>query len=154
MRLLVLAVTSFIAAPTLAQGPALNLVTKVEVKDQGGAVAVTIQGSRPPSFTTFSMVDPPRFVIDISEAAFKGVPEDLPVGDDVVNVVKNLSYGSDVTSIARVMIAFQRDVEPPEVQTSGNALVVKIAKGPGAAVAQAEPARPQAPAAPAAAPAA
>ncbi|MBI5070309.1 MAG: AMIN domain-containing protein [Deltaproteobacteria bacterium] len=139
---------AFLAALLLSAPPAravdLNTITAVEVRSEGGSVLVTIQGSRPPNFTTFSMMDPPRFVIDLSESQFKGVPEDLVIGDDTINVVKNLSYGSAETSIARVMIAFNRDVDPPDVQSSGTALVVRIPRPAAApAVAQAKPAPPQ-----------
>ncbi|HSD21646.1 MAG TPA: AMIN domain-containing protein [Anaeromyxobacter sp.] len=113
----------------------LNVVTAVEVKDEGTAVVLHVTGSRPPNFTTFSMADPPRFVIDLSEARLQGVPEDLVVRDGVVNLVKNLSYGSDATSIARIMVAFQLDVDPPDVQAAGNTLVVRIAKPAAAAAA-------------------
>jgi hypothetical protein len=46
----------------------LNVVTAVEVKDEGAAVVLQVTGSRPPNFTTFSMADPPRFVIDSPSA--------------------------------------------------------------------------------------
>jgi hypothetical protein len=72
-------------------------------------------------------------VIDLSEARFQGVPEDLVVRDGVVNLVKNLSYGSDASSIARIMVAFQLEVDPPDVQAAGDTLVVRIAKPAGAA---------------------
>src|SRR5512138_754407 len=85
------------------------------------------------------MADPPRFVIDLSEAKFQGVPEDMPVNDGTIIVVKNLSYGSDATSIARIMVAFVNDVEPPDVQAVGSALVVRVAKpAAGGAIARAD----------------
>src|SRR5512145_1121591 len=108
------------ALPALAQD--LNLVTGVTVKDQGATVVLSVTGTKPPNFTTFSMADPPRFVIDLSEAKFQGVAEDMPINDGTILVVKNLSYGSDQTSIARIMIAFAADVEPPDVQTQGSTL--------------------------------
>jgi hypothetical protein len=126
------------ALPALAQD--LNLITGVSVKDEGRTVVLSVTGSRPPNFTTFSMADPPRFVLDLSEARFRGVPEELPVNDGTILTVKNLSYGSDQTSIARVMITFAVDVEPPDVQTQGSILVVRVSKpapGARAAVAQA-----------------
>jgi colicin import membrane protein len=125
------------AASARVHAADLNVITGVEVKDQGGTVVLEVRGSKAPNFTTFSMADPPRFVIDLSEAKFQGVPEDMPVNDGTILVVKNLSYGSDATSIARVMVAFSVDVEPPDVQAAGNTLVVKVAKPAGAAVAQA-----------------
>lgn len=123
------------AAAGPARAASLNVITKIEVKDAGNAVTVSIEGSKAPNFTTFSMADPPRFVVDLSESTFKDVPEDLAVGDGTIQVIKNLSYGSGVTSIARILIAFSREVESPDVQAAGHALVVKIAKAPGAAVA-------------------
>src|SRR5574341_251783 len=118
----------------------INDITSVEVKDEGTRVAIVIQGTRPPNFTTFSMADPPRFVIDLSESRFVGVPPDVSVEDGFINVIKNLSYGSDLTSIARVMVAFAVEVDPPETpETTGNTLIVRFAKPAGAAsVAKAE----------------
>lgn len=53
------------AAPAWAADP--NLITGVEVKDVGAEVVLSVKCSKRPSFTTFSMADPPRFVIDFSE---------------------------------------------------------------------------------------
>ncbi|HEX7487913.1 MAG TPA: AMIN domain-containing protein, partial [Anaeromyxobacteraceae bacterium] len=75
-------------------------MTKVEVKGQGGSTTIAIHGSRPPNFTTFSMVDPPRFVIDLSESALKDVPEEIQVDDGTVHLVKNLAYGTGENAIA------------------------------------------------------
>jgi hypothetical protein len=126
-----LALVCLLAGAARAQD--LNVVSSVEVKDEGTTVVVSVKGSKPPNFTTFSMADPPRFVIDLSESRFQGVPEDQRIDDGVISVVKNLAYGSGATSIARVMIAFAADVEPPDVQTVGNDLVVRVTKPAGAA---------------------
>ena len=87
-----LALTCLIAGASQAQE--LNVISAVDVKDEGTTVVVTVKGTRPPNFTTFSMADPPRFVIDLSESQFSGVTESLSVEDGVISVVKNLSYGS------------------------------------------------------------
>jgi colicin import membrane protein len=123
-----------------ARAPDVNVITAVEVKDEGGTVVLSVKGSKKPSFTTFSMADPPRFVIDFSESRFEGVAEDMQVQDGTINVVKNLSYGSDQTSIARVMIAFAVEVSPPAVEDVGGTLVVRVTRpeGAGPAVARAE----------------
>jgi hypothetical protein len=139
-----------------AESADVNVISKVEVQDNGSAVVVSIRGTKPPNFTTFSMMDPPRFVIDFSESSFRGVPDDIPVNGGIITVIKNLSYGSDATSIARVMLAFGKEVDPPDVQTVGNTLQVKVAKpgGSGPAVVAEAPAAAPAPATPdAAAPA-
>ncbi|HTS79634.1 MAG TPA: AMIN domain-containing protein [Myxococcaceae bacterium] len=115
----------------------VNTIKKVSVK--GGTVEIV--GTQKPSFTTFPMSDPPRFVIDISEAVFSGVPEDVPVtGTGRITAVKTASYGDNASAIARVVIGFDRDVEP-DVQASGNSLVVKVGAGSASAVAtRSEPA--------------
>ena len=138
MRLRTLLPAAALLAATAARGQAanLNVISKVEVEDAGANVVVSIRGSKPPNFTTFSMMDPPRFVIDLSESTFQNVPEDIRVENGVISVIKNLSYGSDATSIARIMVAFSREVDPPDVQTVGKTLVVKVAKPAGAPVAQ------------------
>jgi hypothetical protein len=124
----------------LAQAPAANLNTISGVQVNGGTVTIT--GTTKPNFTTFSMTDPPRLVIDISEATFSGVPEELQVGNGTVTGIRTASYGSDASAIARVLIGYEREVET-DIQVNGNQLVVRVAGGAGQAVAQA-PAQPEA----------
>jgi colicin import membrane protein len=138
-----LALLLAIAASPRARAADVNVITSVEVKDEGAAVVLSVKGSRKPSFTTFSMADPPRFVIDFSESRFQGVAGDIPVRDGVIQLVKNLSYGSDATAIARVMIAFEVEVSPPAVEDVGEMLVVRIAKPGVPAVAATERAAPE-----------
>ncbi len=126
----------------LAQAPAANLNTITGVQVNGGTVTIT--GTQKPNFTTFTMTDPPRLVIDISEAVLSEVPEELQVGNGTVTGIRTASYGSDASSIARVLIGYEREVET-EIQAQGNQLVVRVAGGGGQAVAQA-PAAEQAPA--------
>ena len=121
-----------VAAPAWAAE--LNVITSVEVKDTGPEVVLSVKGTRKPSFTTFSMADPPRFVIDFSESRFQGVPEERP-GGGLVQTIKALSYGSDANAIARVMIAFSVEVDPPAIEDAGETLVVRITKPAGAGTA-------------------
>jgi hypothetical protein len=128
MRLRLVLASALLGVAGTAFGQDLNLISAVDVEDAGGTVVLSVRGTKPPNFTTFSMADPPRFVIDLSEARFKGVAEEMAVRGGTIRLVRNLSYGSDAASIARIMIAFEADVEPPEVQTQGATLVVRIAK--------------------------
>lgn len=118
----------------LAQAPATNLNTITAVQVNGGTV--TISGSQKANFTTFTMTDPPRLVIDISEAVFSEVPEEIQVGNGTVTAIRTASYGSEASSIARVLIGYEREVEA-DIQAQGNQLVVRVAGGGGQAVAQA-----------------
>ncbi|MBZ4415578.1 AMIN domain-containing protein [Myxococcus sp. RHSTA-1-4] len=124
----------------LAQAPAADLNTISGVQVNGGTV--TINGTKKPNFTTFTMTDPPRLVIDISEAVFSNVPEEMQVGNGTVTGIRTASYGSDASAIARVLIGYEREVET-DIQANGNQLVVRVAGGGGQAVAQA-PAQPEA----------
>src|SRR5262249_56240745 len=66
---------------------------------------------------------------------FAGVREDVTVpGRGRITAIKTASYGNDASAIARVVIGFDRDVEP-DVQASGNTLVVKVGSGSAPAVA-------------------
>ncbi|HEY8209208.1 MAG TPA: AMIN domain-containing protein [Myxococcaceae bacterium] len=116
-----------VAAATLAAVAAaqdrleLNTITKVQVS--GGAI--TIVGTKKPNFTTFTMTDPARLVIDISEAVFSGVQDEQQVGNGVVTAIKTASYGSDASAIARVLIGFEKEYET-DIQTADTKLVVKV----------------------------
>ncbi|MCP3060823.1 AMIN domain-containing protein [Myxococcus sp. K38C18041901] len=125
----------------LAQAPAANLNTITSVQVNGGTV--TISGSKKANFTTFTMTDPPRLVIDIAEAVFNGVPEETQVGNGTVTGIRTASYGSDDSAIARVLIGFEREVET-DIQATDSQLVVKVVGGAGQAVAQAAPTPPAA----------
>jgi hypothetical protein len=114
----------------------LNTITGVQVS--GGTVQIV--GSKKPNFTTFTMSDPPRLVIDISEAVFSGVQDEIAVSNGVITGIRTASYGSDESAIARVLIGFERDWET-DLQASGNSLVVKVMTGGAAPVAQGAPAQ-------------
>jgi colicin import membrane protein len=134
MRMFALVSVALVLGPasTFAADP--NVVTSVEVTERGGSVDVTIRGSKPPSFTTFSLVDPPRFVIDISEAVFDGVKRKVG-GVGAVKEVNAISFGEGVHATARLTVTFLGDVDLPDVQVAGNALVIRVGPPPGTAVA-------------------
>ena len=118
----------------LAQAPAGNLNTITAVQVNGGTVTIT--GTQKANFTTFTMTDPPRLVIDISEATFSGVPEEISVSSTTVTGIRTASYGSESSSIARVLIGYDREVET-DIQAQGSNLIVRVAGGSEQAVAQA-----------------
>ncbi len=135
MKAFAVAVLGWVLVPLLAlaqERVELNTITGVTVN--GSTVEIT--GSRKPNFTTFTMTDPPRLVIDISEAVLSGVPEALNTEGGLVTGLRTANYGSDASAIARVLIGYEREVET-DIQVSGNVLVVKVLGGGGPAVAQA-----------------
>src|SRR5260370_38731177 len=114
------------------QSKDLNNITSVEI--HGGRIEII--GTKQPSFTSFTMTDPARLVIDIAEAVFSGVPDQI-AGSGSVSWIKTASYGSDSSAIARVLIGFSQDVET-DVASPGNKLVIKILNSAPPAVAGTE----------------
>ncbi len=124
MKAFVVSVLGWVLLPLLAlaqEKVELNRITGVRVN--GGAVEIT--GSKKPNFTTFTMTDPPRLVIDISEAVLAQVPAELPAANGLITGLRTANYGSEGSAIARVLIGYERDVET-DIQVSGNVLVVRV----------------------------
>jgi hypothetical protein len=123
---LAFALSCLLALPAAAQDRVqLNEISKIEVK--GASVEIT--GSRRPSFTTFTLTEPARLVIDISEAVLAGAPRELKVGNGTITSIKTISYGGDSAAIARVLIGFERELET-DIVTAGNQLIVKLPADP------------------------
>ncbi len=103
----------------------LNAISRVELK----GATVEIQGSRRPSFTTFTLSDPPRLVIDISEAVFQAVPPETKVGQKGITAIKTASYGSESAAIARVIVGFEKELET-DIAVQGTTLIVSLPPDP------------------------
>jgi colicin import membrane protein len=137
MKFLAVSVLGWVLVPLLALAQdkvELNTITAVKVN--GNAVEIT--GTKKPNFSTFTMTDPPRLVIDVSEAILKGVPEETRVNNGLITGLRSANYGSETSSIARVLIGYDRDVET-DIQVTGNTLVVMVLDGAGPLVARATP---------------
>jgi len=138
MKAFAVSVLGWVLLPLLAlaqEKVELNRITGVRVN--GGAVEIT--GSKKPNFTTFTMTDPPRLVIDISEAVLAQVPAELPAANGLITGLRTANYGSEGSAIARVLIGYERDVET-DIQVSGNVLVVRVMdQAGGPLLAQAPP---------------
>ncbi|HYH97637.1 AMIN domain-containing protein [Hyalangium sp.] len=135
MKFLAVCVLGWVLVPQLAlaqEKVELNAITSVKVN--GSTVEIT--GSKKPNFTTFTMTDPPRLVVDISEAVLRGVPEEMRVNGGLITGLRSANYGSDSSAIARVLIGYDRDVET-DIQVTGNVLAVKVLDGTSPLVAQA-----------------
>jgi colicin import membrane protein len=134
MKCFAVTVLGWVLVPFLAlaqEKVALNTVTGVKVN--GSTVEIT--STQKPNFTTFTMTDPPRLVIDISEAILKGVPEELK-GTGPITGLRTANYGTDASAIARVLIGYEKDVETDIQVSENNVLVVKVLDGTGPLVAQ------------------
>jgi hypothetical protein len=136
-----------LAAATAVAAAEPNVVSRIQLHDAGGAAVLTIEGSRPPSFTTSASEQPPRFVIDLAGAELRGVEREIAAAAGPVAAVTAEQVGGG----ARVVVRMRGALEGAEVSARGNALVVSFARAAGGVAAFAAPAASAAPAAPAAA---
>ena len=120
---------------TATTARAANTVTQVQVV--GGKVQ--IDTSAPPNFTTFTMTNPPRLVVDVAECTFEGGTGEVPVGKYGITTINMQAYGSGSSAIARVLIAFTKDTDT-NISTSGTSIIVAPTGAAGPAVAAAKPA--------------
>jgi len=109
-----------------------NQVTQVSAKD--GNVRIT--ADEPPNFTTFTIDYPPRLVVDLAGATLVDVPTNIPVGQNGVQGIQTLPYGSGTTAVARIIIMYEKPVQT-EILTDGNSIVVRQAETPAPATAPA-----------------
>lgn len=136
MRKSTLLSAALILVPAAAFATGINGITAIEVAEKGGVAEVTIGASKAPSFTTFSLVDPPRFVIDVSEAGLDGARRKVP-GAGQVKEVNAISFGEGTHATARITVTFVGVVEPPDVVVSGNRIVLRVLPSAGTMVAAA-----------------
>ena len=97
-----------------------NSVTAVSAN--GGSVSIS--ASAPPNFTTFTMSNPPRLVIDVAEASVKGVPTDINVGQNDIVAIKAMNYGTGNAAVARIMITYTKGIDT-DILTNGSNIVVR-----------------------------
>jgi colicin import membrane protein len=123
MRLACAALVATLAASASAADP--NVISRLELRQDGAAVVLTIEGSRPPSFTTFATERPARFVIDVAGGELRPSIAELARDAGPVEGVRAEQLAA--TSTARVAVALRGALEGAEVRAVGNALVVRFA---------------------------
>jgi colicin import membrane protein len=114
---------------------AANTLTGLQVK--GGQVE--IDTSSPPNFTTFTMTNPPRLVVDVADCTFEGDTGEVTVNKYGITTIKTQAYGSGSSAIARVLIGFKKDTDT-NISTAGSAIIIAPAGAGATAVAAATPA--------------
>ena len=120
------------AALLLSSSLALSATQVTRVSASGGSVQIS--ASAPPNFTTFTMNNPPRLVVDLAETTFQGVPTDIAVNQSDVLAIKTLNYGSGPNAVARVMITYGKEIET-DIVAQGNDIIVRPVGAPAVAAA-------------------
>jgi type IV pilus assembly protein PilQ len=119
-----------------------NVIRAVEVTERDGAVELSIEGTRAPSYTVFKLQDPPRLVVDLAGADVSKVASPMQVGKAGVLAVSTAQYKDERSSVGRIIVA----LEGPrryEVAPRGDAVVVRVG-GEAAAAGQAKTTTPTA----------
>lgn len=122
---------AFLALSALADEPGKLLGVRAGNDAQGSTL--TIEGSKPLSFTTLKLQDPPRVVVDFADTEIGAGQRELEVGDGTLRRAAIAQAGART---ARVVLELTADAEF-EVRAEGNRVEVRIPHP--AAVASAEP---------------
>ncbi|MBI3071008.1 MAG: AMIN domain-containing protein [Deltaproteobacteria bacterium] len=109
------------AGALLAQTPS-NRLDKVLLDDESTKLRIKIRGSEPPTFTQSSLTDPPRVVIEISDAA-RG---DIAAVYDVDRPpVKKLTFEKADATTVRATVTFSREPRY-SVTTKDNDVIIEV----------------------------
>ncbi len=119
-----------VAAPRAAEP---NVIRAIDVAEREGAVELSIQGTRAPSYTVFKLQDPPRLVVDLAGADVSQVASPVAVGKAGVIAVSTAQYKDERSAVGRVIVALEGS-RRYEVTPRGDAVVVRVL-GEGAATA-------------------
>jgi type IV pilus assembly protein PilQ len=123
-RLALLAWGALVAAGT-ARAAETNAIHAIEVAEHDGAVELAIQGSRAPSYTVFKLQDPPRLVVDLSQADVSQVASPVEVGKGGVLAVSTAQYKDERNAVGRVIVALD-GARRYEVAPRGDAVIVRV----------------------------
>jgi type IV pilus assembly protein PilQ len=123
-----------------AQAAEINVIRSIDVQERDGALELSVQGSRPPSYSVFKLQDPQRLVIDLAGADVSSVTAPGAVGKAGVISVSTAQYQDQRSSVGRIIVALDGP-RKYEVAPQGDAVVVRVlAAGAAAATAAPEPA--------------
>jgi len=147
-----LLVRALVFGALLTAGPAragdVNVIRAIDVQERDGALELSVQGSRPPSYSVFKLQDPQRLVLDLAGADVSGLTAPGPVGKGGVLSISTAQYQDQRTAVGRVIVALEGP-RKYEVVPRGDAVVVRVlaadAAVPAAAPAAAETAKAPAP---------
>ena len=141
--LLGLVLCGLLATPS-ARAADANVIRAIDVRERDGAVELSIQGTRAPSYTVFKLQDPPRLVVDLAGADVSKVPSPVEVRKDGVLSVSTAQYKDERSAVGRVIVALD-GTRRYEVAPRGDAVVVRVlGDGAAASAGEAQPSTPAA----------
>ncbi|MCC7380660.1 MAG: AMIN domain-containing protein [Deltaproteobacteria bacterium] len=94
-----------------ADSEPLSKLGKVAIESSESEVVVRLTGSKTPDFTSFTMKDPFRVVVDWAGSTLSGVPADKEVGQGLVRRISSKQFESESEHLSRVTIELARETE-------------------------------------------
>jgi hypothetical protein len=126
-------------APAAARAVDPNVITRIAVEERGGDAVLVVEGSRPPSFTTWTT--PQRFVVEVAGATLRTPASELSRESGAIASVRAEERASVGATKTRVAVMLRGDPDGAEVTTDGNSIFIAFKEPAGAGpVATAAPA--------------
>ncbi|HEV8339250.1 MAG TPA: N-acetylmuramoyl-L-alanine amidase family protein [bacterium] len=115
--------------PLSSSGESLKIM-QVRVEQTNGATRVLVEGTAAMQYVVRELVDPDRLVVDIMEAVFIPIKQEVPVNSAVVENVRAAQFQAD-PDIARVVVTLKRKAAYTiTADAGGTALVIVVADAP------------------------
>lgn len=124
--------------PTPTPGPSGSPATsgetvrimQVRVEQAQGVTRVFVEGTAAMQYAVRELVDPDRLVVDVLDAVFIPVKQEIPVNSAVVENVRAAQFQAD-PDIARVVVTLKRKTAYTiTAEGSGNVLVIAVTDAP------------------------
>jgi hypothetical protein len=116
-------------ASIAAEKEALSLLTSVTMKQASDDVVVTLVGSKAPDFTSFTMSDPFRVVVDWAGSKLHGVIEEKRFDRGVIRKISTRQFDSEAEKISRITIELSRETSY-HVEADGKRVLVHFVPVP------------------------
>lgn len=111
------------SSPVAAEKEALSQLTSVALKTSPAAVVVTLIGSKAPDFTSFTMSDPFRVVVDWAGSRLVGVSDEKRFDHPLIRRITTKQYDSEAEKISRVTVELARETSY-HVEAAGKRVLV------------------------------
>ncbi len=117
-----------------SRGAETPIIESLQVQPSPEQTVVEIQNSRPTHYTAFTLIDPPRVILDIRGEAGPDLRQTTEVNDENVREIR-FEKGKTQTMTTRVVVALARAVDYEAVEQENRIRLILTPKGtpPGTA---------------------
>lgn len=117
------------SGPPATSGESARIM-QVRVEQAQGVTRVFVEGTAAMQYAVRELVDPDRLVVDVLDAVFIPVKQEIPVNSAVVENVRAAQFQAD-PDIARVVVTLKRKTAYTiTAEGSGNVLVIAVTDAP------------------------